>query len=135
MIMIKINVIYEGELHCKAEHELSKKVLYTDAPPDNQGKGESFSPTDLVAAALGTCWLSIMGIAARESEIDMKGTKCSVEKYMSQDKPRRISKLAVDIVFPQELSADTRKILQESVKTCPVTHSLHPDIEIDVKFS
>jgi putative redox protein len=132
--MVKINVTYEGELNCKAEHELSKKILYTDAPPDNQGKGASFSPTDLVATALGTCYLTIMGIAARGRSIDMKGTICHVEKYMSEDAPRRISRLAVEVIFPPGISAEQREILELAAKNCPVTRSLHPDVKIDAKF-
>lgn len=132
--MVKINVTYEGELICKAEHEPSKKTFYTEAPVDNQGKGESFSPTDLVATALGTCYLTIMGIAARPRGIDMKGTVCHVEKYMSLDTPRRIATLAVEVIFPHGITAEQRKILEEAVKTCPVSRSLHPDVKIDVKF-
>ncbi len=132
--MVKINSVYEGDLHCLATHGPTGNTILTDAPPDNQGKGETFSPTDLVATALGTCYLTIMGIAARGRNIDMKGTTCSVEKHMSQDLPRRIARLVVDVTFPAGLSDDKCRVIKEAVKTCPVSRSLHPDVKIEVNF-
>ena len=95
--MVEIKITYDGDLHCTAEHGPSGKTLWTDAPVDNMGKGESFSPTDLAATALGTCYLTVMGIAAKKDKVNIDGTKARVEKHMSTEKPRRISKLVVDI--------------------------------------
>ncbi len=132
--MVKINSTYEGDLHCLATHEPTGNTIITDAPPDNQGKGETFSPTDLVATALGTCYLTIMGIAAKGRNIDMKGTVCNVEKHMTSDLPRKIAKLAVEVIFPKDIPPEKSKILQEAIKTCPVSRSLHPDVKIEVNF-
>lgn len=132
--MVKINSEYLGDLHCRATHGPTGNTIITDAPPDNQGKGETFSPTDLVATALGTCYLTIMGIAARARNIDMRGALCNVEKHMSVDLPRRIARLAVEVIFSKEIPPEKRKILEEAIKTCPVSRSLHPDVKVEVNF-
>jgi len=132
--MVKISIAYAGELHCSATHGPSKRMLETDAPVDNNGKGESFSPTDLVATALGTCMATLMGIVAQRHDLELKGMTIEVGKEMSKDLPRRISRLSVDIHVPLPKSHDKREMLERAALTCPVHHSLHPDIEKPVCF-
>ena len=128
-------VIYEGNLRTVATHLQSRTVIETDAPVDNQGKGERFSPTDLVATALGTCMLTIMGIKARDLKIDMTGTKVDITKIMAAN-PRRISEIKVVIKFGDAVHADEkqRTILEKAAMTCPVFESLHPEMKKDVEF-
>lgn len=126
-------VLYEGGLRCKAIHKMSGTLISTDAPRDNEGQGESFSPTDLVATALGTCMLTIMGIAARNHKIDMKGTTAEVTKTMASE-PRRIIKLEVVIHMANDHTSKDRKILEAAAHGCPVGRSLHSDLEETVEF-
>jgi putative redox protein len=133
--MVAIQFEYQGNLHCNAVHGPSGTALDTDAPKDNQGRGESFSPTDLVATALGTCMLTVMGIMARTLNIDIAGTTATVEKEMTTNPPRRIQKLAVRIHIPHSISADDRAKLERAAHTCPVHKSLHPDVETPIEFS
>lgn len=132
--MVTIEVEYQGDLHCRAVHGPSRAELSTDAPIDNQGRGESFSPTDLVATALGTCMLTVMGILARTLKIDIAGATATVEKEMSSAAPRRIESLKVSIHVPHSLSADGRQKLERAAHTCPVHKSLHPDIHTPIEF-
>ena len=132
--MVEIKIDYEGELRCSAQHVPSGGKISTDAPVDNQGRGESFSPTDLVATALGTCMATIMGIAARQREINLAGLKIGVKKGMSKDMPRRIARLEVVVSMPLSESHPDAKVLQGAAMTCPVHHSIHPDIEVDVSW-
>jgi putative redox protein len=134
-IMVNIQVEYQGDLHCKATHGPSGAELSTDAPTDNQGRGESFSPTDLLATALGSCMLTIMGIAARTQNIDISGTTASVDKEMSATAPRRVGRLTVKIHVPHTLSPEDRQKLERAAHTCPVHKSLHPDVEIPIEFT
>src|SRR5580658_4209287 len=127
-IMVNIQIEYQGDLHCKATHGPSGTELSTDAPRDNQGRGESFSPTDLLATALGTCMLTIMGIAARTLNIDISGATASVEKEMTATAPRKIQRLAVSIHIPRSPSPADREKLERAAHACPVSKSLHPDI-------
>src|ERR1700709_492825 len=124
-------VIYEGELRTVALHTASGTTIETDAPVDNQGKGESFSPSDLVATALGSCMLTIMGQKARDLKIDLKGTRIDIQKLMKAD-PRRISGINLTFHLPAglQLSEKNKIILQRAADTCPVFHSIHPDIEV-----
>lgn len=132
--MVKITATYQGDLRCTATHSPSQTQLFTDAPVDNQGKGESFSPTDLVATALITCMMTIMGIKAREMNIDLTGTELIVEKIMASN-PRRIVALPVKITFPPlQIDEKSKKILENAALTCPVAKSIHPDIEFTVEF-
>ena len=133
---VEINIVYEGELRCSAQHGPSCVVLKTDAPVDNQGKGESFSPTDLVATALGSCMMTIMGIVARRHAYPIEGTTVRVLKEMVQEPVRRIGRLTVEIHVANgsQLKETDRKILQQSAHTCPVLKSLHPDIQVSVTF-
>jgi putative redox protein len=133
--MVAIQVEYQGDLHCRALHGPSGSDLSTDAPRDNQGRGESFSPTDLVATALGACMLTVMGILARTLSLDISGTTAAVEKEMTAAPPRRIQRLTVKIHVPQAQSPENREKLERAAQTCPVFRSLHPDIEVPVEFS
>jgi uncharacterized OsmC-like protein len=128
-------IIYKGNLRCEATHLQSGTSIETDAPVDNQGKGERFSPTDLVATALGNCMMTIMGIKARDMNLNLEGTKMEITKTMASE-PRRISGIKVVVKFPAELVTDEkqRSILQKAAITCPVFQSLHPDIEQDIQF-
>ncbi len=132
--MVEINVTYTGDLHCEAMHKPTGNKLITDAPPDNHGKGETFSPTDLLAASLGTCLLTIMGIASEERGINMKGATCRIEKHMSDDKPRRIVKLAAEIIFPEGIPLAKRGLLEAVASSCPVSKSLRTELELDIKM-
>ena len=128
--MVEIKLDYEGDLHCSAVHGPSGTTLATDAPVDNNGRGESFSPTDLVATALGACMAPGMGIMARRKEISLEGLKVAVRKHMSEDLPRRIAKLEVDLDMPLPADHPERKVFEAAARGCPVHHSLHPDIEV-----
>lgn len=132
--MVEINVRYEGDLHTVATHGPSGAALETDAPVDNQGRGESFSPTDLVATALGTCMLTIMGIRAKAAGVDIAGSSAKVHKHMHTEGVRRIGRLEVELQVPGEHSDATRDLLEKAALGCPVYASMHPDIEISVKF-
>ncbi len=132
--MVAIQLEYQGDLHCKAVHGPSETELTTDAPKDNQGRGESFSPSDLVATALGSCMLTVMGIMARTLNLDVAGATAKVEKEMTTTAPRRIQKLTVKIRVPKPLSAENRLKLERAVHTCPVHKSLNPEIEVPVEF-
>lgn len=133
--MVTIQFEYQGDLHCRAIHGPSGSELNTDAPKDNQGRGEGFSPTDLVATALGTCMLTVMGIAARTLNIDIAGATATVEKEMTAAPPRRIERLTVRIRVPQSISAENRQKLERAAHTCPVHKSLHPDIQTPIEFT
>lgn len=128
-------VVYEGNLRTVCTHLKSGTVIETDAPPDNQGKGERFSPSDLVATALGSCMLTIMGIKARDMEVDLIDVKIEVEKIMKSE-PRRIGGINLTFHFPDALNLDEkqRTILERSAHTCPVIYSIHPDIEVNTTF-
>jgi len=133
--MVAIQIEYQGDLHCHAVHGPSRAELSTDAPTDNQGRGESFSPTDLVATALGTCMLTVMGILARTLKLDIAGATATVEKEMTTAAPRRIQSLAVRIHVPNALSAEDQQKLERAAHTCPVHKSLHPDIHTPITFT
>jgi putative redox protein len=116
--------IYKGDLRTEITHVKSGTVITTDAPPDNKGKGEFFSPTDLVASALGSCIFTIMGIAAREHGFSIDGATCAITKIMT-DKPRKIGEISIEFDFTgHEFTDKQRKILDYCVKTCPVALSL-----------
>ncbi len=132
--MVDINIVYQGELRSEATHGPSGTILTTDAPKDNHGKGESFSPTDLVATALGSCMLTVMGIAARTLQVDLTGTKVHVKKEMAAKPVRRIDTLTVTINVPTTLDDKKREQLTKAALNCPVYHSLHPDIKTPIEF-
>jgi putative redox protein len=127
--MVKITGEYQGDLHCQATHGPSGRTLETDAPVDNQGRGEAFSPTDLMATALGACILTTMAIAARRLSVDLKGARFEVTKEMSTDVPRRIVRLATHVWLPVSHSVDRDDMLERAARTCPVHKSLHPSID------
>lgn len=132
--MVEISIEYLGQLRCEAQHGPSGTKLTTDAPTDNMGRGESFSPTDLVATALGTCMLTIMGIVAQRDGIDLAGTRVKVTKEMATTPIRRIGRLTVEFHVPAALSEADQKKLEKAAMTCPVHKSLHPDIDIPIQF-
>jgi putative redox protein len=132
--MVTITGEYEGELHCRALHGPSGSALVTDAPRDNQGRGEAFSPTDLVATAFGTCILTTMAIAARKHGLDLNGMHFETTKEMSADLPRRIVRLATRIWVPIPESHPAAKPLMGAAHACPVHRSLHPDVEKPIEF-
>ena len=124
-----------GELRTKAVHLASGNTLITDAPVDNQGKGEAFSPTDLLAASLGSCMLTIMGIAARTHGVQLEGLKVEITKIMRSD-PRRIGE--IQVVFHmngKDVDEHKRMILERAARTCPVSLSLHPDLIQSIEFN
>jgi len=133
--MVAIQFEYQGDLHCKAVHGPSGTELSTDAPKDNQGRGESFSPTDLVATALGTCMLTVMSIMARMLNIDIIGTTATIEKEMTTTPPRMIASLNVKIHVPRSLSPENKQKLERAAHTCPVHKSLHPDVQMPIEFT
>ena len=124
---------YLGEKHCTTKHEPSGTTIDTDAPKDNQGRGESFSPTDLVATALGTCILTTMAIVAERDGVDIKGSKMSVEKVMNSN-PRFIASLKTVIELPANLTPEYRHKMELTANACPVKKSLHPDVQVPVEF-
>ncbi|MBC7849408.1 MAG: OsmC family protein [Chitinophagaceae bacterium] len=130
------SVVYEGNLRTVCTHQKSSNQIETDAPPDNQGKGERFSPSDLLATSLGSCAMTIMGIKARDMNVDLKDTSVEVEKIMKSE-PRRVGGINLTFRFPESVAADTkqRTILERCVHSCPVFHSIHPDIELNVSFT
>ena len=133
--METIRTTYIGELRTQATHVQSGEELLTDAPVDNQGKGESFSPTDLVATALASCMLTIMGIIARRYDFNIDGTKVKSTKIMSTS-PRRIGEIIVELNFPETKYSEKEKtLLEQAAKICPVAMSLHPDIKQTIIFN
>ncbi len=132
--MVEIRIDYLGDLRTKAVHGPSGKELLTDAPKDNQGKGESFSPTDLVATALGSCMMTIMGIVAWNHKIDLSGLTCKVTKEMASEPDRRIGKLTVTMKFSRSYSEKEKTLLERAAMTCPVHKSISHDVEMPVKF-
>lgn len=131
---VQIDIAYVGELRCEAVHAPSGNRLHTDAPVDNHGKGESFSPTDLVATALGSCMLTVMGIFAQRHEIDLRGTTVRVEKEMVSTPVRRISRLSTEIRMSIPSTHPHRDALERAALTCPVHQSLHPEVDKPVLF-
>jgi len=127
-------VTYTGELRTSCEHKRSGDTFITDAPVDNNGLGQAFSPTDTVATGLASCVLTMMGIKARGLEVNIANSTAEVTKHMASE-PRRISKIEIDLKLPAEVSEKNRKILVHTANTCPVHFSLHPDIEKEITFS
>jgi len=132
--MVNISIKYRGDLHCDATHGPSHANLVTDAPTDNKGKGEAFSPTDLVATALGTCMSTIMGMKAEELGLNLKGMTVEVKKEMSKDAPRRIVGLPSEVHIPLPPTLPDREALEQAALNCPVHKSLPPEINRPTKF-
>jgi putative redox protein len=129
-------IIYKGSLRTEATHLQSNTIIETDAPTDNQGKGERFSPTDLMATSLGNCMVTIMGIKARDMGVDLTNTKIDITKMMKAE-PRRVGGIKVAFHFPETLQLDDKQktILENAARTCPVAKSIHPDIDQDISFN
>jgi putative redox protein len=132
--MVAINIEYKGDLHCRATHGPSGVELITDAPADNMGKGESFSPTDLVATALGTCILTVMGIKAQSMGIDIAGATVTVDKEMATN-PRRIGRLATTVHIFRHIADRDKKVLESAAFTCPVHKSMSSEIDMPIIFN
>jgi putative redox protein len=134
--MSTVSTIYSGNLRTQATHNASGNTIITDAPLDNNGRGEAFSPSDLVCAALGSCMVTIMGMVAERNQIKLEGTKMDITKIMVAD-PRRIAEVVIDFTMPAGVTyTDKEKaMLENAAKTCPVALSLHPDIKQTVTFN
>jgi uncharacterized OsmC-like protein len=132
--MIRLTSAYEGGLRCRATHGPSGTSVVTDAPVDNHGRGESFSPTDLVATALGACMLTVIGIVAERHGLDLAGMTAETEKVMSASAPRRIASLRTRITIPLPADHPQRTVLERAAATCPVHQSIHPEIDAPVEF-
>lgn len=133
--MVKINIEYLNDLHCKVTHGPSGTWFLTDAPLDNQGKAEFISPTDLLAASIGSCIATIMGIKARDINVNLEGLKIDVSKEMVNQPYRRVSKLTLNIQYPKRYDDKIQEILNNVVKICPVSKSLSSEVEFVVNFS
>ena len=132
--MVEVTARYDGNLYCTASHTDSGATIRTNAPKDNQGEGNGFSPTDLVGTAMGTCMLTIMGMYARRQGFSIDGATVRVLKEMSATPPRRIAKLTVEFNVPAAVPAELRPRLEEAALSCPVHKSMHPDIQMPVTF-
>ena len=125
---------YAGHLRTEATHVASSNVIQTDAPVDNHGRGEAFSPTDLVSTALGSCMMTVMGIVAERHQWDLVGSTFAVQKHMSTEAPRRIAQIDVTFTLPAALAPTERALLERAAHTCPVGLSLHPDVRQNIVF-
>lgn len=132
--MVEVTIDYLGDLRCSAQHGPSGNTLITDAPVDNHGKGEAFSPTDLVATAVGACMATVVGIVAKRKEIAVEGMKVHVRKLMTSSGVRRIQRLEVDIEMPLPGDSPERMLFENAAMTCPVKQSIHPDIELAIQW-
>jgi len=136
--LVRIDISYDGDLHCQARHAPSEKQLETDAPVDNHGRGETFSPTDLLATSLGTCMLTTMAILAKQRGHSLAGVRASVIKHMTKAQPRRVERLEAAIWAPaptgRTLDSAARAALEERAHNCPVRLSLLPAIEVPIAF-
>ena len=132
--MVKMSIVYEGQLHCNLTHIPSGNVISTDAPKDNNGKGDAFSPTDLIAAGLGSCMLTVMGIQAARHQISLDGSTVDVEKEMIVDPIRRIGSIKVVLHMATGIPVEKRGMLEAAAHACPVHKSLHPDVKIPIEF-
>jgi putative redox protein len=132
--LVRVEIRYPGELRCEATHGPSGASFVSDAPVDNNGRGESFSPTDLIGVALGTCMLTVMGIRARKEGWDMDGASVSVDKGMVADPYRRVGALDVVVRMPNALEPAARAVLEEVAAHCPVAESLSPRIDVTTRF-
>lgn len=128
-----LETIFLGDLRTEITHLQSGNKVTTDAPTDNNGKGEFISPTDMVAGALGSCMLTIMDMAAKRMDLDLAGTKLEITKVMAAD-PRRIAEIQIDFWFPFSCDHKAKKILERAADTCPVAKSLHPDLKQTINF-
>jgi putative redox protein len=130
--MVEMKLVYEGGLHARAEHGPSGAWVDTDAPVDNQGKGEAFSPTDLLASSLASCMLTTMAIVGDREGWEIAGARARVEKHMELEPRRRVGRVVVELDLPAGLPEASRPRLEEAARGCPVASSLHPDTAIDL---
>lgn len=130
--MVEMTLVYEGGLHTQALHGPSRAVIETDAPADNQGKGEAFSPTDLLATSLASCMLTTMAIVGEREGWCLDGARARVEKHMELQPQRRVGRLVVDLTLPAGLPKAARARLEETARGCPVAASIHPDTQVDL---
>lgn len=128
------SITYQGNLRCEAVHLQSSSNIETDAPTDNRGKGERFSPTDLLCVSLATCIVTTMGIKAADMNVDLRNSKADVQKHMASD-PRRVAKIEVTVFLPKNINEKERLILERTGNNCPVAKSVHPDIELVLKYN
>lgn len=133
--MVPIAITYRGDLRCEAVHGPSGMRITTDAPRDNHGRGEAFSPTDLLATAYGCCFATIMGIMARTEGIALAGLAIAVEKHMAPAPPRRVGRLVLRLAMPAGIPAAARPRLEAAARSCPVALSVSPDIAIEAVFT
>jgi len=133
--MVEFDIEYEGDLHCKAMHGPSGATIVTDAPVDNQGRGAAFSPTDLLAASLGVCMMTVMGIYAGKHGVDLKGARVHVTKEMVADPLRRVGRIGVTFDMPKGVAREHQAPLEKAARTCPVAMSLHPNVKTEIIFS
>jgi len=133
--MVTSEITYTGQLRTHAKHVRSGEIIITDAPVDNKGRGEAFSPTDLLATALGTCMITIAGIAANEHQFSIDGTQIKVVKIMESN-PRRVAEVVLEFNFPENNYSDKqKKIIETAALNCPVAKSLHPDLKQNIRFN
>ena len=132
--MVRLTTTYEGNLRCKAQHGPSGTTIFTDAPVDNHGRGESFSPTDFVGVALGACMMTIIGMVAERHGLDLVGMKAETVKEMSQEPPRRIAGLRTTLTIPLPADHPKRGLIEQAAMTCPVHKSLAAEIDASVDF-
>jgi len=132
--VVRIDIDYPGQLHTRCVHGPSSSELATDAPRDNEGLGAAFSPTDLLATALGSCMLTTMGILARRKGWAMEGARVSVEDHMAMQPHRRVARLVLDFEMPPALPEEARVLLERAAHTCPVHKSLHPEVVVEASF-
>lgn len=133
--MVNMNAVYAGDLHCRLTHGPSGSTIETDAPKDNMGRGECFSPTDMVGAALAACVLTTMAIVAKRDGVAFEGATAEVVKEMVSTPSRRIGALPVKVTMPKSVPADYRAKLENAARTCPVHRSLHPDVRAEIVFA
>jgi putative redox protein len=133
--MVEMDIAYQGNLRCQAKHGPSGSIILTDAPTDNMGKGEAFSPTDLAGVALATCMLTTMGIVAQRMNVDLSGTTVHVTKEMTASPPRRIETLTVTFTIPARLSAEERQKLENAANNCPVSRALAGNVQMPTTFN
>ncbi len=128
------SIVYKGDLRCECTHIQSNSIIETDAPTDNRGKGERFSPTDLVCVSLATCMITTMGIRANDMNVNLRDTKIDITKYMLSE-PRRIGKIDITLHIPNaDIDNKDKKILEMVGNNCPVMKSLHPDLQLNISY-
>jgi putative redox protein len=133
--MVRIDLEYEQGLHTSAAHGPSGATVATDAPIDNHGRGEAFSPTDLLATSLASCMLTVMGITCEQRDWKLDGARVAVEKHMVTSPVRRVGRLVLAFEMPPGLPEQSREVLERAARTCPVAQSIHPEIVLDVEFA